>query len=73
MIVRVVMERTAAAAAMEARAAAIGRQVAPDRVQPHTRQLPSEAELDAARFAQRQLRIAADDVRAGMHFDEGEV
>ena len=79
LVVRLVMERTATIAALEARAEAITRMVHPARVQPHTRQLPSEAELDAARFAAdqlrfaaRQMRVAADDVRGGLHFPDGE-
>lgn len=66
MVVAVVMERQAAIAAVERRAQAVSRALAPDRVQPHSRKLPSEAELDAGRFAVRQLELAADDIRADL-------
>ena len=63
------ISRVAVAFALEARAEAILRERAPDRVQPHSRKLPSETEIAQAEFAARQLRAAADDVRAGI---EGE-
>lgn len=62
------VSRVAVAFALEARANAIEAAVRPDRLQPHSRKLPTEAEMDAARFAARQLRVAADDVRAGVGF-----
>jgi len=56
----------AVAFALEARAEAIERMRAPDRVQPHSRALPTETELAEAAFAARELRTIADDLRAGV-------
>jgi hypothetical protein len=60
------VSRAAVAAELDARAATIETARAPERVQPHSRQLPSEIEQAEAKFAARQLRIAADDIRAGL-------
>lgn len=60
-------EREQAAFCVEERAAGVERQIHPDRIQPHTRRLPTEPELDMARFAARQLRLGAEDIRCGFH------
>lgn len=60
-------EREQAAVCVEERAASVERQISPDRIQPHTKLLPTEAELDPARFAARQLRLGAEDIRCGFH------
>lgn len=60
------LSAVAVAFALEARAAAIERMRAGDRVQPHSRALPSETEMAEARFAARELRTIADDLRAGV-------
>ena len=56
--------------AMRARAAAILRSRAADRVQPHSRKLPTNEELAEARFAARQFEAAADDLAAGLLVDD---
>ena len=58
--------------ALEARAQAIEAALSPDRVQPHSRQLPTEAEQQAAAFAARQLRVVVDDLRGGLIVSDGE-
>lgn len=61
MVVRLVMERTASVAVLERRAAALrARADKPDNPTP-----------DEDRAAARQLQVAADDIRAGLHC-EGE-
>ncbi|GAA3794692.1 hypothetical protein GCM10022600_15130 [Qipengyuania pelagi] len=52
---------------LDGKADRIEAMVAPDRVQPHSRKLPNEAELSEAKFAARQLRVAADEIRGGFH------
>lgn len=56
--------------ALRARAAAILAARAPDRVQGHSRRLPTEAEQEQARFAARQFEIAADDLASGVLVEE---
>lgn len=63
------ISRLAVAFALEARADAIERMRAPDRVQPHSRQLPSELELAQAEFAARELRVIAHDLRQGLELE----
>lgn len=63
------VSRLAVAFALEARANAIERQHRPDRVQAHSRLLPTEVELAQAEFAARQFRVAADEMRAGLEED----
>lgn len=60
-------ERDACIAYLERRAAAIEAERAAERVQAHSRRLPTETELAEAAFAVRQLRAVADDLRAGLH------
>lgn len=52
--------------ALRARAAAVLRAVSPERVQPHSRRLPTEAEIDQARAVARQFEAMADDFAAGL-------
>lgn len=63
-------ERCAVAA--EARAGRIEALAAPDRMQPHSRRLPSEAEIERAAFAARQFRLFAEELRAGLHIDDSD-
>jgi len=60
-------ERERCAVALEVRAGRILAVVCLDRVQQHSRALPTEAEIEQARYAARQLTIAADELRAGFH------
>lgn len=60
------VSRVAVVFALLARADGIERMHAPDRVMPHSRLLPTEAEIAQAGYAARQLRAAADDLRAGL-------
>ena len=60
------LNRASVVETLEARAAAVEAAVDPNKMQAHSKMLPTEAELDRARFAARQLRIAADDFRAGL-------
>lgn len=52
-----------------ARREAILRCWAPDRVQPHSRRMPTDVELASAQFAARQFVAAADDLAAGLLVD----
>ncbi len=60
------VSRVAVAFALEARANAIEMSVHPERVQPHSRALPTAGEREQAIYAARQLRVVADDLRAGL-------
>lgn len=62
---RTQISRAAAAFALHHRANAIEDRIREDRVQAHSKKLPTEAELAAADFAARQLRAAADDLTSG--------
>lgn len=60
-------ERADVLAAIETHAAAIERSRAAGRIQPHSRQLPTEAEMAEAAFAAQQLRVVARDITQGLH------
>jgi len=60
------IDRERVARFLEKRAAAIEDARHLGRIQPHSGALPTEIELAEAAFAARQLRIAADEIRAGM-------
>jgi len=71
-LARALLERDLAAARhLEAKADAIERRIAPDQLQAHSRQLPTETEVDQGGFAARQLRLAAEELRNGFHIEEG--
>ncbi len=60
-------ETEAAALYCERKAEAVLAQLHPERIQPDTRNLPIEVDLERGRFAARQLRLIAEELRAAFH------
>lgn len=63
---RKTISRIGAAFALMARADAIEAAAAADRIQPHSRTLPTETEMAVARGTAQQLRLLADEIRQGL-------
>lgn len=61
--------REQVASVLEARAAAVVAQFADDRLQLHSRKLPTEAEQAQAAFTARTLQVLAQEFRTGLHDD----